>query len=79
MNGAWKRGSAGRSQRTPDASSVSRERACRQRTLARGTVSATALRAAESEYLHPAADGYPRDNRDSHRNADAQPAAASVG
>ena len=68
MNGAWKRGSAGRSQRTPDAGNSSR-----------GTVSATALRAAESEYLYPAADGYPRDNRDSHRNADAQPAAASVG
>jgi hypothetical protein len=42
------------------------------RALAKGTVSATALRAAGIEYLHLPQIGNPRDNRDSYRNADAQ-------
>ena len=50
-----------------------------QRTLAKGTVSATALRAAGIEYLHLPQMGNPRDNRDSYRNVDAQIGRVSVG
>jgi hypothetical protein len=42
-----------------------------QRTRAKGTVGATTLRVGDIEYLHLPQMGNPRDNRDSHPNADA--------